>query len=71
LAEAIVRSNGSLAEAKDSLNVIRTRVKMPATAASTRSELLKAIREEKIWELGAESGEEWIRFSALRQGRGS
>ena len=65
LAEAIVRSNGSLAEARDSLNVIRARVNMPATVAATRSELLKAIREEKILESGAESGEEWydlVRF---------
>jgi len=60
LAEAIVRSDGNLEEAKDALNSIRARVHMPNTVASTKSELLEAIRSEKILELGAESGEEWF-----------
>lgn len=59
LAEAIVRSNGSLDDAKDALNVIRNRSNMPNTTASTKDQILEAIRVEKILELGAESGEEW------------
>lgn len=65
-AEATVRSDGNLEDAKNALNTIRTRVQMPNTTANTKAELLEAIRKEKIWELGAESGEEWfdlVRFA--------
>jgi starch-binding outer membrane protein, SusD/RagB family len=58
-AEAIVRSNGSLDEARSALNKIRKRAQMPDITLNDKAGLLKAIREEKIRELGAESGEEW------------
>lgn len=59
LAEATVRSGGSLTDAADALNAIRNRAKMPDTTAATAADLLEAIRVEKILELGAEDGEEW------------
>ena len=59
LAEALVRSSDNITEAQDTLNVIRNRVHMPANTSSTASDLLESIRKEKIYELGAESGEEW------------
>jgi hypothetical protein len=59
LAEAIVRSGGALSDATDALNTIRARVKMPATTAVSKAEILEAIRVEKMLELGAEDGEEW------------
>ncbi|HEU4633831.1 MAG TPA: RagB/SusD family nutrient uptake outer membrane protein [Flavisolibacter sp.] len=59
LAEALVRSGGSLTDAADALDAIRSRVQMPNTTATTAAELLEAIRIEKILELGAEDGEEW------------
>ncbi len=60
LAEAIVRSGGALDDAKAALDKIRTRAQMPNTTATTKAELLDAIRVEKILELGAENGEEWF-----------
>src|SRR5690606_32722020 len=38
LAEAIVRSNGSLDDAKGALNIIRNRAEMPNTTAVTKDE---------------------------------
>lgn len=65
-AEAIVRSGGSFTEARNAINVIRKRAGMPDITVDTKAGLLEAIRMEKIYELGAESGEEWfdmIRYS--------
>ncbi|NLR57227.1 RagB/SusD family nutrient uptake outer membrane protein [Chitinophaga polysaccharea] len=65
-AEAIVRSGGSLDDAKAALNAIRKRALMPDITLNDRSDLLEAIRKEKVYELGAESGEEWydlVRFA--------
>ncbi|MGO4293935.1 RagB/SusD family nutrient uptake outer membrane protein [Chitinophaga sp. RAB17] len=58
-AEAIVRSGGSLDEARAALNKVRKRALMPDVTINDKAGLLNAIREEKIHELGAESGEEW------------
>lgn len=66
LAEAAARSNDS-EEALKALNKIRNRAGMPDTTAATLSEILEAIRIEKILELGAENGEEWydlVRYDA-------
>ena len=59
-AEAIVRSGGSFIDARNSLNTVRKRAGMPNISFDTKAELLEAIRMEKIYELGAESGEEWF-----------
>jgi len=61
LAEAIARGNGplTLTDAKNALNSIRNRSQMPNTTATTKAEVLEAIRIEKMLELGAENGEEW------------
>ncbi|MCO4294215.1 RagB/SusD family nutrient uptake outer membrane protein [Solitalea sp. MAHUQ-68] len=59
-AEALARSGGSLAEVRSSLNAVRKRAGMPDITFDTKAELLEAIRMEKIYELGAESGEEWF-----------
>jgi hypothetical protein len=58
-AEAIVRSGGSLEEARTALNKVRKRALMPDVTINDKAGLLNAIREEKLHELGAESGEEW------------
>ncbi|HVI44329.1 MAG TPA: RagB/SusD family nutrient uptake outer membrane protein [Chitinophaga sp.] len=58
-AEAIVRSGGSLADARAALNKVRKRALMPDVTADNAGTLLDLIRQEKIKELGAESGEEW------------
>jgi hypothetical protein len=58
-AEAIVRSGGSLVDARAALNKVRKRALMPDITINDKAGLLNAIREEKIRELGAESGEEW------------
>ncbi|WP_127132760.1 RagB/SusD family nutrient uptake outer membrane protein [Pseudoflavitalea rhizosphaerae] len=59
-AEAVVRSNGNLEDARDALNEIRNRAVMPEYTSNDPAELLELIRKEKILELGAESGEEWF-----------
>ena len=59
LAEATVRSGGILTDATNNLNIIRSRVHMPNTTATTKAGILEAIRIEKMLELGAEDGEEW------------
>lgn len=59
-AEAIVRSGGSLDDARAALNKIRKRALMPDITINDAAGLLKAIREEKLRELGGESGEEWF-----------
>ncbi|TWF38932.1 RagB/SusD domain-containing protein [Chitinophaga polysaccharea] len=66
-AEAIVRSGGSLDDAKVALNTIRKRALMPDITLNDPASLLEAIRKEKVYELGAESGEEWydlVRFAS-------
>ncbi|MBC9795434.1 RagB/SusD family nutrient uptake outer membrane protein [Sinomicrobium weinanense] len=59
-AEAVLRGNDNLNEAKEALNVIRERSKNPLNTITEKNELLEAIRAEKVLELGAESGEEWF-----------
>ncbi|MBO9733147.1 MAG: RagB/SusD family nutrient uptake outer membrane protein [Chitinophaga sp.] len=59
-AEAIVRSGGSLEDARTALNKIRKRAQMPDITDDDAAGLLKAIRLEKLHELGGESGEEWF-----------
>ena len=49
----------TLTDAKNALNSIRNRSQMPNTTATTKAEVLEAIRIEKMLELGAENGEEW------------
>ena len=66
-AEAVVRSNGDLQDARDAVNEIRKRAVMPEITSNDPAELLELVRKEKILELGAESGEEWfdlIRFAS-------
>ncbi|WP_299666172.1 RagB/SusD family nutrient uptake outer membrane protein [uncultured Polaribacter sp.] len=63
--EAILRGNNNIVASSDALNVIRARSNNPLILANNKADLLKAIRIEKILELGAESGEEWydlVRF---------
>ncbi|MCW3463798.1 RagB/SusD family nutrient uptake outer membrane protein [Chitinophaga nivalis] len=67
-AEAIVRSGGTLEDARTALNKVRKRADMPDVELNDKQALLQAIREEKIKELGAESGEDWydlVRFATL------
>jgi hypothetical protein len=67
-AEAVVRSNGSLQDARDALNAIRKRAEMDEIDSNDPAELLSLIRREKILELGAESGEEWfdlVRYASI------
>ncbi|MBO9633734.1 MAG: RagB/SusD family nutrient uptake outer membrane protein [Chitinophagaceae bacterium] len=59
-AEAVVRSNGSLQDARDAVNEIRKRAVMDEITSNDPAELLSLIRREKILEMGAESGEEWF-----------
>lgn len=59
-AEALVRSGGSFADARNAINAIRKRAVMPDIILDTKPGLLEAIRMEKIYELGGESGEEWF-----------
>jgi hypothetical protein len=59
-AEAVVRSNGDLQDARDAINEVRKRAVMPEITSNDPAELLELIRKEKILELGAESGEEWF-----------
>ncbi|AFD06582.1 RagB/SusD family nutrient uptake outer membrane protein [Solitalea canadensis] len=59
-AEALVRSGSSFVEARSAINAVRKRAGMPDITVDTKAELLEAIRMEKIYELGAESGEEWF-----------
>ncbi|NML24078.1 RagB/SusD family nutrient uptake outer membrane protein [Pseudoflavitalea sp. G-6-1-2] len=67
-AEAVVRSNGNLQDARDAINAVRKRVEMAEFTSDDPVELLQLIRGEKIRELGAESGEEWfdlVRYASL------
>lgn len=59
-AEAVVRSNGDLEEARKAVNEVRKRAVMDEITSNDPVELLQLIRREKILELGAESGEEWF-----------
>ncbi|WP_147679000.1 RagB/SusD family nutrient uptake outer membrane protein [Algibacter pacificus] len=63
-AEALARSNGDLKDIKDAINKIRNRAGMDNTNASTREELINAIRQEKLLELAVEEGEPW--FDTIR-----
>lgn len=58
LAESDARSE-DLDGAIKALDKIRNRVEMPNTTATTKAEILEAVRLEKILELGCENGEEW------------
>ncbi|SFD99061.1 RagB/SusD family nutrient uptake outer membrane protein [Flavobacterium phragmitis] len=67
-AEAIVRSNGDSSLALSKLNAIRNRSGATAKVFTTKEQLLKDIREEKLLELFFENGECWydlIRYHAL------
>lgn len=59
-AEAILRAETDVEASRLALNVIRERSVNPLVTTAVPSELLEAIRIEKILELGAESGEEWF-----------
>lgn len=61
-AEAVLRADNAdaITKSRDAINVIRERSGNPMITTSDKSELLEAIRLEKIYELGAESGEEWF-----------
>lgn len=59
-AEAILRAETDVEASRSALNVIRERSVNPLVTTAVPSELLEAIRIEKILELGAESGEEWF-----------
>lgn len=59
-AEAVLRGDNAIDLALEALNKIRLRSKNSLIVTGSKTELLKAIRAEKIYELGAESGEEWF-----------
>lgn len=59
-AEAVLRGDNNTTGALDALNVIRERSGNPLITTTDTSELLETIRNEKIYELGAESGEDWF-----------
>lgn len=69
-AEALARNGASAAEVKQYLHPVQTRAAAPLTQTEDISELLEAIRLEKIKELGTENGIAWtdmIRY-AVRDG---
>ena len=59
-AEAVLRGNDDLDASLDALNVIRGRSNNLLIDTTDKAELLAYIRREKIFELGAESGEDWF-----------
>ncbi|CDF78636.1 SusD-like protein [Formosa agariphila KMM 3901] len=59
-AEAVLRGDDNLEEALSALNKIRERSGNVLFEMTTKESLLDKIREEKMYELGAESGEEWF-----------
>ena len=59
-AEAVLRGNNDLNASLTALNTIRKRSLNPVISTTDKATLLAAIRAEKIFELGAESGEEWF-----------
>lgn len=65
-AEARAHQN-NLVEAAEDINVIRTRAELPNTSASTQTELLEAIMEERYHELFSEWGHRW--FDLKRTGK--
>lgn len=58
-AEAVLRGNDDIDSSLNALNVLRQRSNNTLIATTNKANLLEAIRAEKIFELGAESGEEW------------
>ncbi|PQJ72180.1 RagB/SusD family nutrient uptake outer membrane protein [Polaribacter butkevichii] len=67
-AEALARSNGSLIDVAAAVNTVRNRAGLLNTTASTREELIEAIRVEKFLELVAEEQEPWfdlVRYADL------
>lgn len=59
-AEAVLRGNDDIDSSLNTLNILRQRSNNIPITANNKADLLKAIRAEKIFELGAESGEEWF-----------
>lgn len=59
-AEAVLRGDDDSGAALDALNKIRERSENPLITTTNKAELLEIIRNEKIFELGAESGEDWF-----------
>lgn len=59
-AEAVLRGDTDIDASLRALNVIRERSGNPMITTTDPGELLEAIRREKIYELGAESGEDWF-----------
>jgi hypothetical protein len=54
------RDGGSLTDASDAVNALRTRRAMGSITPTDKTQLLALIRTEKELELGAESGEDWF-----------
>ena len=65
-AEALARGAGSVADARDALNVIRMRAGVAPSTAATVAAVLAEIQEEKVKELAFEGSHEW--FDAIRFG---
>ncbi|GAA4304680.1 RagB/SusD family nutrient uptake outer membrane protein [Aestuariibaculum suncheonense] len=59
-AEAVLRGNDDIDQSLWAVNKVRERSTNSLLDTSDKDELLAAIREEKVFELGAESGEEWF-----------
>ncbi len=65
-AEAMIRSNGDLGEAREALNTVRERVGLDPVTSNDTGELLQIIQEERVKELAFEGSHEW--FDAIRYG---
>lgn len=59
-AEAVLRGDENATASLNALNVIRERSENPLLTTTDKAKLLETIRKEKIYELGAESGEDWF-----------
>ncbi|MDN3665785.1 RagB/SusD family nutrient uptake outer membrane protein [Algibacter miyuki] len=59
-AEAVLRGDDDIEASLDALNMIRERSDNTLIETADKTELLEAIRKEKIYELGGEGGEEWF-----------
>lgn len=66
-AEALARTNGDTQTALDALNKIRTRAGVPAKTYTDKATFLNDVRNEKMLELCAETGESW--FDLVRYDR--
>jgi len=67
VAEGLARSGGSLTNATEALNEVRSRAGLADAAPQDATELLDLIFEEKVKELAFEGGHEW--FDAIRFGK--